>query len=46
MDLYKDGNINPIGYGWDVKKLRKDCSKNGTGLSCSHFYRIGGEFVE
>ena len=46
LNIYKDGNINPIGYGWDVKKLRKDCSKKGTGLSCSYFYRIGGEFVE
>ena len=46
IKIYKDGNINSFGYGWDVDKLRKDCSKNGTGLSCSHFYRIGGEFIE
>ncbi len=46
LNIYSDGNINPIGYGWDVDKLRKDCSKNGSGLSCSQFYRIGGEFVE
>ncbi len=46
LNIYKDGNVNPIGYGWNVDNLRKDCSKNGTGLSCSYFYRIGGEFVE
>ena len=46
LNIYKDGNITPIGYGWDLNELRKDCSKSGTGLSCSHFYRIGGEFVE
>ena len=46
LNIYKDGNVNAIGYGWDVEKLRNDCSKTGTGLSCSHFYRIGGEFVE
>lgn len=46
LNIYRDGNVNPIGYGWDVDDLRRDCSKNGTGLSCSHFYRIGGEFVE
>ena len=46
LNIYKDGNVTPIGYGWDVDDLRRDCSKNGTGLSCSHFYRIGGEFVE
>ena len=46
LNIYKDGNITPIGYGWDIDTMRKDCSKNGTGLSCSQFYRIGGEFVE
>ena len=46
LNIYRDGNVNAIGYGWDVDKLRQDCSKNGTGLSCSHYYRIGGDFVE
>lgn len=46
LNIYRDGNITPIGYGWDVDDLRRDCSKNGSGLSCSQFYRIGGEFVE
>lgn len=46
LNIYIDGNVSPIGYGWEVEVLRKDCSKSGTGLSCSHFYRIGGEFIE
>lgn len=46
LNIYKDGNVTPIGYGWDIEQMRKDCSKSGTGLSCSQFYRIGGEFVE
>lgn len=46
LNIYIDGNVYPFGYGWDVDKLRKDCSNKGTGISCSHFYRIGGEFVE
>lgn len=46
LNIYKDGDVKALGYGWDVDKLRNDCSKDGTGLSCSHFYRIGGEFVE
>ena len=46
LNIYRDGDVKALGYGWDVDKLRNDCSKNGTGLSCSHFYRIGGEFVE
>lgn len=46
LNIYRDGNVKALGYGWDTDKLRKDCSKTGTGMSCSHFYRIGGEFVE
>jgi hypothetical protein len=26
--------------------LKKDCSTEGTGVSCSYYYRIGGEFNE
>lgn len=46
IDIYKDGSIKPLGHNWDIQTLKKDCSVNGTGVSCSHFYRIGGEFVE
>lgn len=46
VDIYIDGKVRPFGYGWDIEKLKKDCSPSGTGISCSHYYRIGGEFRE
>ena len=46
INIYSDGKIKPLGYGWDVQKFKKDCSDKGTGISCSHYYRIGGEFTE
>lgn len=46
INIFADGNITPIGTGWDIENLKKDCSINGTGVSCSHYYRIGGEFNE
>lgn len=46
VDIYADGKVRPLGYNWEVDKLKKDCSSTGTGISCSHFYRIGGEFRE
>ncbi len=46
IKIYKDGTTVPIGSDWDLAKLRKDCSPSGTGVGCSHFYRIGGEFNE
>lgn len=46
VNIYADGKVRPLGYAWDVAKLKKDCSQSGTGISCSHFYRIGGEFRE
>ena len=44
--IYADGKVRPMGYGWDVDRMKKDCSASGKGISCSHFYRIGGEFRE
>ena len=46
VDIYSDGKVRPLGYGWEVDRLKKDCSSQGTGISCSHYYRIGGEFRE
>ncbi len=46
INIFVDGKITPIGTGWDIEKLKQDCSQNGTGISCSHYYRIGGEFKE
>ena len=46
INIFADGKITPIGTGWDLDKLRKDCSNIGTGVACSYYYRIGGEFNE
>ncbi|MDE6138425.1 MAG: hypothetical protein K2F57_03030 [Candidatus Gastranaerophilales bacterium] len=46
INIFVDGKITPIGAGWDIEDLKKDCSVTGTGVSCSHYYRIGGEFKE
>ncbi|MBD5402583.1 hypothetical protein HDR58_07280 [bacterium] len=44
INIFSDGKITPIGTGWDIDMLKKDCSEYGSGISCSHYYRIGGEF--
>ena len=44
--IFKDGKVKPLGYDKGVEDLRKDCNETGTGVWCSHFYRIGGEFIE
>ncbi len=46
INIFIDGNIKPLGTGWDIEDLKKDCSPSGSGVSCSHYYRIGGEFNE
>lgn len=46
INIFIDGKITPIGSGWDINDLKHDCSTEGTGVSCSHYYRIGGEFSE
>ena len=46
MNIYVDGKITPLGYNWDLENLKQDCSNNGSGISCSYYYRIGGEFNE
>lgn len=46
ISIYSDGRIKPIGSDWTLEDLKKDCSPAGTGVSCSHYYRIGGEFNE
>lgn len=42
--IYNEGKIVPFGYNKDLDELRADCSKDGTGIDCSYYYRIGGEF--
>jgi hypothetical protein len=46
INIFIDGNITPLGTGKDLEELKKDCSSVGSGISCSHYYRIGGEFKE
>lgn len=42
--IYDEGKIVPFGYDKDLAELRIDCSKKGTGTTCSYYYRIGGGF--
>lgn len=46
INIFADGKITPLGTGLPIEKLQKDCSPAGTGISCSYYYRIGGEFNE
>lgn len=46
INIFSDGKITPIGSGWDLEDMKNDCSEKGTGISCSNYYRIGGEFNE
>ena len=46
INIFLDGKITPLGYDWSVDTMKKDCSEGGTGVSCSHYYRIGGNFSE
>lgn len=46
INIFVDGKITPIGSGWNIDDVKKDCSETGTGVSCSYYYRIGGEFNE
>ncbi len=46
LNIYDGGVIKPFGFDKDMKELKDDCSKNGTGLSCSYYYKIGGGFDE
>lgn len=46
MNIFIDGNISPLGAGLSTDILRNDCSKEGSGVFCSYYYRIGGDFNE
>lgn len=46
INIFVDGKITPLGAGWDIRDIQQDCSEHGSGISCSHYYRIGGEFNE
>ena len=46
INIFIDGKITPLGAGWYIDDLKRDCSEGGSGVSCSYYYRIGGEFNE
>ena len=43
LNIYAD-RFEPFGKNSSVSKQKQDCSRNGTGLSCSNYYLIGGSF--
>ncbi len=42
--ILDEGKIRPFGYEKSLEVLAEDCSETGSGVDCSYFYRIGGEF--
>ena len=43
MNIYKD-HFEPFGKNESISAQKQDCSKNGSGLFCSNYYLIGGNF--
>lgn len=43
LKIYNN-NFEPFGRDKSVDIQKQDCSKNGTGLYCSNYYLIGGNF--
>ena len=43
MDIYKD-KFEPFCKTKTISSQKQDCSKNGTGLCCSSYYLMGGNF--
>lgn len=44
INIYDKGRIEPFGQGKALNSVQGDCSKTGTGIDCSYYYIIGGEF--
>ena len=44
-EIYED-SVSPYGKGIKVETMKKDCSKKGTGMTCSQFYILGGDLKE
>lgn len=42
--IYDHGKINAFGSEKTLPELKEDCSKKGSGVSCSYYYKIGGGF--
>ncbi len=43
--IYKD-RVEAFGQAKTLDEMRQDCSPEGSGISCSYYYRIGGYFVD
>lgn len=43
LNIYSD-KFEPFGKNESISSQKQDCSKNGTGLFCSNYYLIGGNF--
>ena len=43
LNIYDD-RFEPFGKHKSLNEQKQDCSKNGTGLFCSNYYLIGGNF--
>lgn len=43
LNIYSE-KLEPFGKDKTLNEQKRDCSKLGTGLSCSNFYLIGGNF--
>lgn len=35
--------VSPYGKGMKMESVKNDCSKTGTGMTCSHYYILGGD---
>ena len=43
FNIYEN-ELQPFGKNTSLQDQQNDCSKNGTGLSCSNYFLIGGDF--
>lgn len=43
--IYAD-RIESLGEDLSLQQLKEDCSENGSGVACSHYYNIGGSFED
>ena len=44
INIYDGGKVEPFGFDKNMEELKSDCSKSGTGVMCSYYYKIGGDF--
>ena len=44
LNIYDGGKIQPFGFDKTLTAMQEDCSKTGTAIFCSNYYKIGGDF--